>query len=82
MIAGSRPQWSEDCDIAIIGGGIGLCIAWPLAEAGEQAIVIDDRNAGSTADAGSLHVQMPSRFIRLFPIWRCRAIRPELYQPG
>jgi glycine/D-amino acid oxidase-like deaminating enzyme len=53
----------------VIGGGIvGRCLAWFLAEAGEDVLCLDDgRHAGSTANAGSLHVQMQSRFIRLYP---------------
>jgi glycine/D-amino acid oxidase-like deaminating enzyme len=56
-------------DVAVIGGGIvGLCLAWFLAEEGRGVVVIDDgRHSGTTANAGSLHVQMQSRFIRLYP---------------
>lgn len=56
-------------DVLVIGGGvIGLVAAIELAEAGARVTVIDaGENAGSTANAGSLHVQMQSRFIRLFP---------------
>lgn len=56
-------------DTAVIGGGIvGLCLAWFLAEEGCGVVVIDDgRHSGTTANAGSLHVQMQSRFIRLYP---------------
>lgn len=56
--------------VAVIGGGIvGLCAALCIAEAGEGVLVLDDaaRQAGSIANAGSLHVQMQSRFIRLYP---------------
>jgi glycine/D-amino acid oxidase-like deaminating enzyme len=69
MIDDASPRLPGSCDIAIIGGGVvGLCIAWFLAEAGEQVVLIDDgRHAGSTANAGSLHVQMQSRFMRLYP---------------
>ena len=54
---------------AVIGGGVvGLCLSWFLAEAGEDVLALDDgRHAGTTANAGSLHVQMQSRFIRLYP---------------
>src|SRR5690606_13351724 len=39
-----------------------------LAEAGQGVMVIDDgRGGGSTANAGSLHVQLQSRFMRLYP---------------
>lgn len=56
-------------DTAVIGGGIvGLCLAWFLAEEGHGVVVIDDgRHSGTTANAGSLHVQMQSRFMRLYP---------------
>lgn len=56
-------------DVLVIGGGIvGQVAAVRLAEAGARVTLIDGgRNAGSTANAGSLHVQMQSRFIRLFP---------------
>jgi glycine/D-amino acid oxidase-like deaminating enzyme len=54
---------------AVIGGGIvGLCLTWFLAAEGHDVACLDDeRHAGSTANAGSLHVQMQSRFIRLYP---------------
>ena len=53
----------------VIGGGLlGLCVAGFLAEEGLDVAVIDDgRIAGSNANAGSLHVQMQSRFMRLYP---------------
>jgi glycine/D-amino acid oxidase-like deaminating enzyme len=53
----------------VVGGGIvGLCIALELARDGLDVAVADDgRHAGTTANAGSLHVQMQSRFIRLYP---------------
>lgn len=54
---------------AIIGGGIvGLCLALFLAEEGADVAVFDDgRHAGTIANAGGLHVQMQSRFMRLYP---------------
>jgi glycine/D-amino acid oxidase-like deaminating enzyme len=54
---------------AVIGGGIvGLCLGWFLAEAGADVAVLDDgKHAGTTTNAGSLHVQMQSRFMRLYP---------------
>lgn len=56
-------------DIVVIGGGItGLCAAIAAATAGARVRVIDSgQNAGSNANAGSLHVQLQSRFIRLYP---------------
>jgi len=58
-----------EVDVAIIGGGIvGLCTALELARAGQGVVVLDDgRHSGTTANAGSLHVQMQSRFIRMYP---------------
>ena len=54
---------------AVIGGGIvGLCLGWFLAEAGADVAVLDDgKHAGTTTNAGSLHVQMQSCFMRLYP---------------
>lgn len=51
-----------DCDVLVIGGGVvGLCAALYLAEEGRD-VVLADRNepglAASTANAGSLHVQL------------------------
>ncbi|WP_112322809.1 NAD(P)/FAD-dependent oxidoreductase [Oceanibium sediminis] len=56
-------------DVLIVGGGIvGLVAAIELAGAGMKVKIIDAGiNAGSTANAGSLHVQMQSRFMRLYP---------------
>src|SRR5579872_3938756 len=53
----------------VIGGGIvGMCLTWFLAEEGADVLCLDGAsNAGTTANAGSLHVQMQSRFIRLYP---------------
>lgn len=59
----------REFDTVVIGGGItGMCLSWFLADAGRAVVCLDDgRNAGSTANAGSLHVQMQSRLMRLFP---------------
>ncbi|WP_372424389.1 NAD(P)/FAD-dependent oxidoreductase [Salinarimonas chemoclinalis] len=56
-------------DLAIVGGGVvGLALARLLARAGEEVLVLDEgRHGGTNANAGSLHVQMQSRFIRLYP---------------
>ncbi|SDX10072.1 NAD(P)/FAD-dependent oxidoreductase [Roseicitreum antarcticum] len=57
------------CDLLIVGGGIvGTCAALHAAESGAVVHLVDGgTNAGSDANAGSLHVQLQSRFIRLFP---------------
>lgn len=56
-------------DVLVIGGGIvGQVCAIRLADAGAKVTLVDAGvNAGSTANAGSLHVQMQSRFMRLYP---------------
>ena len=56
-------------DVLVIGGGIvGQVTAIELAQAGARVTIVDAGvNAGSTANAGSLHVQMQSRFMRLYP---------------
>jgi glycine/D-amino acid oxidase-like deaminating enzyme len=60
----------READVAIVGAGIvGLCAALELARDGAAVVVLDDaaRHAGTVANAGSLHVQMQSRFIRMYP---------------
>lgn len=59
----------REFDVAVIGGGIvGSCLAGFLAEEGLGVVLIDDgRIGGTNANAGSLHVQMQSRFMRLYP---------------
>ncbi len=55
---------------AVVGGGIvGMCAALELARSGAEVLVLDDsaHHAGTIANAGSLHVQMQSRFIRMYP---------------
>lgn len=56
-------------DILVIGAGItGMMAALHLADAGAQVRIVDaGENAGTWANAGSLHVQMQSRFMRLYP---------------
>lgn len=56
-------------DILVIGGGVtGLSAGMAAAESGARVKLIDlGVHAGSTANAGSLHVQMQSRFLRLNP---------------
>lgn len=56
-------------DVLVLGGGIvGTVAAIELAEAGARVAIVDaGTNAGSNANAGSLHVQMQSRFMRLYP---------------
>lgn len=53
----------------VVGGGIvGLCIAAFLAAEGADVALIDDgRPGGADTNAGSLHVQMQSRFMRMYP---------------
>ncbi|MBT8079886.1 MAG: FAD-binding oxidoreductase [Gammaproteobacteria bacterium] len=59
----------SEFDTVVIGGGItGMCVSWFLAQEGAAVVCVDDGgNAGSGANAGSLHVQMQSRVLRLFP---------------
>lgn len=56
-------------DTIVIGGGVtGLSASWFLARDGDSVLCLDHGyDAGSTANAGSLHVQMQSRIERLFP---------------
>lgn len=60
---------SDLADCVIVGAGVlGTCAAIFLAEAGMTVRVVDDgRIGGSNANAGSLHVQMQSRFMRMYP---------------
>ncbi|MFO0998137.1 MAG: FAD-binding oxidoreductase [Alphaproteobacteria bacterium] len=53
-------------DVLVIGGGIlGLATAYFLAEDGIEVAIVDRGTlSGTTTNAGSLHVQMQSRFIR------------------
>lgn len=56
-------------DVLVVGAGItGLMAAIHLAEAGARVVLVDaGENSGTWANAGSLHVQMQSRFMRLYP---------------
>ena len=59
----------ESPDVLIIGGGIvGMVAALELADTGARVAIVDaGTNAGTHANAGSLHVQMQSRFMRMYP---------------
>jgi glycine/D-amino acid oxidase-like deaminating enzyme len=59
----------REVDVLVVGGGIvGMTAALDLARDGRAVAIVDDgRHSGTTANAGSLHVQMQSRFIRLYP---------------
>ena len=59
----------RDIETVVVGGGIlGLCVAGFLAEEDREVAIIDSgRLDGTTTNAGSLHVQMQSRFMRLYP---------------
>lgn len=65
-MAGALPSKAE---VVVVGGGIvGLSLAGFLAEGGRQVVLLDAGGpAGSTANSGSLHVQMQSRFLRMYP---------------
>ena len=56
-------------DALVVGAGVtGTLAAIQLAQVGAAVTLIDSgENAGSAANAGSLHVQMQSRFMRLYP---------------
>lgn len=56
-------------DVLVIGAGItGMMAALHLADGGARVTLVDaGENAGTWANAGSLHVQMQSRFMRLYP---------------
>jgi glycine/D-amino acid oxidase-like deaminating enzyme len=59
----------ERHEAIVIGGGVvGTVLAGLLAEAGLAVAILDQGDgAGTTSNAGSLHVQMQSRFMRLYP---------------
>jgi glycine/D-amino acid oxidase-like deaminating enzyme len=58
------PQETRRCDVLVIGGGLaGLCSAYYLARDGADVLLAERDEAGmaaSTANAGSLHVQLLS----------------------
>jgi D-hydroxyproline dehydrogenase subunit alpha len=58
------PQETRHCDVLVVGGGLaGLCSAYFLACDGADVLVVERDEAGmaaSTANAGSLHVQLLS----------------------
>jgi glycine/D-amino acid oxidase-like deaminating enzyme len=58
------PQEARRCDVLVIGGGLaGLCTAYFLARDGVDVLLAERDEAGmaaSTANAGSLHVQLLS----------------------
>ncbi len=58
-----------EVDVLVVGGGIvGMCAALSLAREGKGVAIVDDgAHSGTTANAGSLHVQLQSRFIRMYP---------------
>jgi D-hydroxyproline dehydrogenase subunit alpha len=59
-----QPQETRRCDVLVIGGGLaGLCSAYFLAKDGTDVLLAERDEAGmaaSTANAGSLHVQLLS----------------------
>jgi glycine/D-amino acid oxidase-like deaminating enzyme len=69
-----------EADVCIAGGGImGLCTALALAREGRSTVVLDGGgNPGTTTNAGSLHVQMQSRFIRLETPARVAAVKRHM----
>jgi glycine/D-amino acid oxidase-like deaminating enzyme len=69
-----------EADVCVAGGGVmGLCAALALAREGLGVVVLDGGgNPGSTTNAGSLHVQMQSRFIRLETPGRVAAVKRHL----
>jgi glycine/D-amino acid oxidase-like deaminating enzyme len=59
----------EAADFLVVGGGIlGCCVTYRLAAGGHDVLLIDRgeiNGEGSGANAGSLHVQMLSHYVRL-----------------
>ncbi|MFK7829891.1 MAG: NAD(P)/FAD-dependent oxidoreductase [Congregibacter sp.] len=56
-------------ELLIVGGGIvGLCAAVAAGQRGATVTLIDaGLNGGTATNAGSLHVQLQSRFMQLYP---------------
>ncbi len=56
-------------DTVVIGGGIlGATLSGFLADGGMKVMLIDDgKGGGTTANAGSLHVQLQSRYLQMYP---------------
>jgi glycine/D-amino acid oxidase-like deaminating enzyme len=68
MSGGRHPELPEIATLVVGGGILGLCVAGFLAAEGAEVAVIDaGRIGGTTANAGSLHVQLQSRFMQLYP---------------
>jgi glycine/D-amino acid oxidase-like deaminating enzyme len=68
MSGAPHPRVAEIGTLVIGGGIVGSCVAGFLASEGRDVAVIDAGwPGGSTANAGSIHVQMQSMFLRDFP---------------
>ena len=68
MSGGAHPSVAEIGTLVIGGGIVGSCVGGFLAAEGRDVAVIDAGwPGGSTANAGSIHVQMQSMFLREFP---------------
>ena len=69
-----------EADVCVAGGGImGLCTALALAREGVGVVVLDGGgHPGTTTNAGSLHVQMQSRFIRMETPARVAAVKRHM----
>ena len=64
----AHPSVAEIGTLVIGGGIVGTCVAGFLGTEGHDVAVIDAGwPGGSTANAGSIHVQMQSLFLRDFP---------------